>query len=147
VAVLGAPPESTRTPLAGIPYSGVARDKVVADLSDAELAHLTDFLTCLGRNGYSGYCYGPLTMKYVDVAVPPFHSEAPAAISGDLTTCIPSPLPPYEHSREGNMYIYRNQYGACQVAVIEDCERETVAAPAPNNLWAPDCAAFDVCIN
>jgi len=52
VAVLGSPPPSAQTPLAGLPYSGVPRDKLIGELTDDELGRLCDFDQCLFENGY-----------------------------------------------------------------------------------------------
>jgi len=139
-------PGSALTPLAGVPYSGVPRQKHVGDLNDDDLAQLADSLACLNLNGYGRDCYLPSDgAKYI--------TNDPACIGG--WTCHPTEVedpatPPYDYSRESVMYVYRNQFSACPVAVLEDCGRERVSIPVGAQslvFWTPDCTALDQCFN
>jgi hypothetical protein len=138
IAVLGTMPPSARTPLASVPYSGAPRDKTIADLTDDELIQLVDFDDCVGQNGFGRNCYD---------TPPKFVQEVPAIIAGAARTCYPTQIddpsaPPYDYSREADMYVYRNQYGSCPVGPMEDCFRERAVQPwgvEDQALWAPDC--------
>lgn len=146
VAVLGAMPSSAPIPLASVPYSGVARDKYIGDLTDNELGHLCDFLACLRNNGYGNSCYG-------SGDGPKFRPELSAPLYQATLTCYPIQIDdpsaaPRDYSRESQMYNYRNQFGTCLVGVWEDCFRETLFEPLGAeypSVWAPACRALLPC--
>jgi len=134
VAVLGAPPASARTPLAGTPYSGVPRDKLISELSDQELAQLCDFDACLRYDGYSRKCY---------TGGPSFQLEAPPVVSDAMLTCEPTAAGVVQDSwdnRENCMSTYRNYFATCHVGSWEDCLREASSDPLAAATWGPDCA-------
>ena len=148
VAVMGALPTFPATPLAAVPYSGAPRHKRIGDLTDEELGSLCEFLVCLGSNGYGRACYHDGQQ---------FQANVPDLLLGSLPieTCYPvalnDPTDMTLGSRESCMYIYRNQFAACDVGPWEDCFREYHAEPVGafnRSLWAPDCATMGrECVN
>lgn len=142
VAVLGAPPPSARTPLEGIPFSGLPRDKLLADLTPDELDHLCEFDACMGTNGFLRDCYTGGTSTPGG-----FQQETVDLVSGFLLTCyqqtdlIDNDTHQYGYpTLEDARSIYHQYYGTCHVGSWEDCVREKTSDPFGTNTWAPDCA-------
>lgn len=137
VAVLGAIPATiAQTPLAGIPYSGVAREKLIADLGDQELGHLCDFDVCMRVDGYLRNCF-----SHPDD--PRFQLETLPLVARAMATCYPNPNPSdgrddVAGTRDECMSIYRNYFAKCHVGPWEDCIRESASAPIGHDRF-PSC--------
>ena len=147
VAVLGAPPPASETPLAAVPYSGARRDKRIGELTDDELGKFSDFEQCLSANGYRHDCctgaYCP-NIEPVDQPVAAFRLETIPLIAAVMDTCFAttaggSGAP----SREDSMALYRNYFAACHVGLWEDCSRELAIDPFGGWGWGPDCHEKD----
>lgn len=128
VALMGVPTPSPLTPLAALPRSGVPRDKLIGELTDAELGRLVDFEACLSLNGYlhdccsENYCMPVLP---TEPPIGPFHLETVPLIASLVTTCTRSTeAESGDPSREATMQLYRKQFGACHAGLWEDCDRE-----------------------
>jgi len=136
VAVLGIPPPSSQLLLAGVPYSGVQRGKLIGKLTDSELGRLCDANVCLATNGYQRKCY--------DFRTPEFRLETVAILAEALYTCYPTmddvPTPDDWGSRENCMALFRRYFSTCYVATVEDCSREGAATPFGAWTWRPHCA-------
>ena len=146
IAVLGAPNARSPTnalPPAGIPVSGVAREKLISDLTDSELGHLCDWEACMGTNGRGRTCYFSDTLPAF--GGDRFHLEAPSILADALHTCYPlswdDAIPDAATmdyslgSREDCMVIHRNYYGSCHVGSTEDCRRNAQSSPMGSDWW------------
>jgi hypothetical protein len=140
VAVLGTLPPSAQMPLESIPYSGVARDKRISDLSDEERGRLCDFGVCLRANGYRRRCgRQQFPLETIDLLYK--WNQTPL-------TCYPiAPDDPGPndslYSRESCVALGRTQNIQCTVGLSEDCTRERASNPIGAIGWGPSCELME----
>ncbi|MCL2726290.1 MAG: hypothetical protein FWD69_17855 [Polyangiaceae bacterium] len=136
VAVVGMP-VSALTPLSAVPYSGVPREKLIKELTDEEIGRFSDFVQCLGGNGYHFVC-----VKARDNRV-----EGPEVLTDYLGTCFRTPFPYLgpgggTETREEVVRFFREYYGSCGVGIYEDCNREAAVGEFPV-ADTPSCTAWE----
>lgn len=145
LGMLGQMPLTQKVPPSSMPYSGVPRDKVIADLSDAEIGKLADFETCIVGNGYRHVCY--FYKSHVTQGIDGsfrLNTVPLIAETSVLDFCYSTqggPSADSIHSREVWASIMRRQFGDCPVAGWEDCDRENGSGAFPPP-WGPTCASF-----
>jgi hypothetical protein len=126
---------SASSPLDGVPFSGVPRDKLVSELTDEEIGQYCDFVECLAANGRGRACYHFGEAQYFGGDKFQLETVPMLAVLGQAVvhTCYPTPwnegmLPPGGNditlgSRESCTNILRNYEGGCHVGPHEDCMR------------------------
>jgi hypothetical protein len=139
VAVLGALPASADTALADVPFSGVAREKLLGALTDEEAAQLCNFEACMTTNGYRRKCYN----STYGVGSGTYQVNSVAIVAPVMETCFPvANVQPQDssNSMEECTDLYRTYFATCHVGRWEDCLRESVRTPFGAWTWvAPDC--------
>jgi hypothetical protein len=145
VSVLGIPTPSGQTPLAAVPPPvGVRRDVRIGDLTDAELARLADWESCMA-GGYAHECCSSTVcpLGIADAPPGPFKVATTPLLGDAVTTCYTvfdsrGPVT----SREDTMALFRSSLLAnCHVGPYEDCTREST--PGFQGGATPDCAELN----
>lgn len=124
-----------------IPVSGLPRDKTFSELTDDQVRAFCDYNMCLGDNGYNDVC----TLAEKEQ----FRLEADPIFEQGAITCYPMPRPYFGQygnyeSREACVSLFREFYNQCHVGLLEDCVRETIAAPVTSRAYLPSCRAREV---